>query len=74
MGGYNPRNIRRMTPEVTGLPSLLPLLMALNRQRIITSKFKMCSRSSNVSVLIKKGCFLLEKVSVFLKFKGACLA
>ena len=25
---YNPRNIRRVTPEVTGLPSLLPPLAA----------------------------------------------
>ena len=41
---YNPRNIRgsdadRVTPEVTGLPSLLPQLL-LYRQRIIKSKVK----------------------------------
>ena len=33
---HNTRNIRRVTPEVTGLPSLLPL----NRQKIIKSKVK----------------------------------
>ena len=30
----------RVTPEMTGLPSLLPLLLPLNRQRIITSTVK----------------------------------
>ena len=33
---------RQVTPEVTGLPSLLLLLLPPNRQRIITSKVKMC--------------------------------
>ena len=43
--------LTRVTPEVTKLPSLLPLI----RQRIIKSKVKI--RSSNVSVLIKEGVF-----------------
>ena len=44
--------------EVTGLPSLLPL----NRQRILTSKVKnACSRSSNISVLMKEGVFFTGK-------------
>ena len=34
-----------MTPEVIGLPSQLPLPLPLNRQWIIKSKVKMCSRS-----------------------------
>ena len=67
MGAENPLTIHkisaaltRVTPEVTKLPSLLPLI----RQRIIKSKVKI--RSSNVSVLIKKGCFFTGKnVSVF---------
>ena len=47
--------LTRVTPEVTKLPSLLPLI----RQRIIKSKVKI--RSSNVSVLIKEGVFFYWK-------------
>ena len=57
-----------VTPKVTKLPSLLPLI----RQRIIKSKVKI--RSSNVSVLIKEGVFFTGKnVSVFEK-RGPFLA
>ena len=66
-----PRLWRRVTPEVTGLPSLLPL----NRQTIITSKVKIaCSRSSNVSVLVEEGVFFYWKKSAFFLNKGAFLA
>ena len=61
-GAENPLKIHkisaaltRVTPEVTKLPSVLPLI----KQRIIKSKVKI--RSSNVSVLIKKGCFFYWK-------------
>ena len=57
-GAENPLTIHkisaaltRVTPEVTKLPSLLPLI----RQRIMKSKVKI--HSSNVSVLIKEGVF-----------------
>ena len=59
-GAENPLTIHkisaaltRVTPEVTKLPSLLPLI----RQRVIKSKI----RSSNVSVLIKEGVFFYWK-------------
>ena len=53
---------RRVTPEVNGLPSLLPL----KRQRIITSKVKMRVPVHPMSVFwLKKGCFFLEKVTFF---------
>ena len=48
---------RRVTPEVTGLPRLLPRLAAAKQAEDYTILSQnTCSRSSNVSVLIKKGC------------------
>ena len=70
--GENPLTIHevsaaltRLTPEVTGLPSLLPL----NWQGIITPVRMRVpgSRSSNVSILIKEGVFFTAKRTSALK-------
>ena len=56
---YNPRNIRRVTAEVTGLPSLLPPLAAAKQAEDYKIESQnTCSRSSNVSVLLKEGVFI----------------
>ena len=50
---------RRVTPEVTGIPSLLPPLGAAKQAedyKILS--YNTYSRSSNVSVLIKEGVFI----------------
>ena len=63
---YNPRNRRRVTPEVTGVPCLLPLLQPLNRQRIIKTKVKIRVPIYPMSVFWKKkGCFFLLEKGVF---------
>ena len=50
---------RRVTPEVTGLPSLLPPLAAAKQAEDYNIlSWNTCSRSSNVSVLIKEGVFI----------------
>ena len=60
-----------MTPEVTGFPNLLPLLPAATAaakqaENYNIKRYNACSRSSNVSVVIKEErCFLLKKVSFF---------
>ena len=73
---YNPWNIRgsdaEWLPKYLGFRVCCRHLLPLNRQRIIKSKVKnMCSRSSNVSVLIKEGVFIKWKKSAFL-FKELC--
>ena len=58
---------RRVSPEVTGLPSLLPL----NRQRIIKSIVKIRVSVHPICQCFDKrrGVYLLEKVSVFIKIR-----
>ena len=48
-----------MTAEVTGLPSLLlPLAAAKQAEDYKILSYNTCTRSSNVSVLIKEGVFI----------------
>ena len=50
---------RRVSPKVTGHPSLLPpLAAAKHAEDLYKIKFEMCFRSSNVSVLIKEVLFI----------------
>ena len=58
-----------MTPEVTGLPSLLPLLLPIYRQRIIKSKVKIRVPVQCQCFDKRRGVHILEKVSVFLKIR-----
>ena len=63
---------RRVTPEVTGLPRLLPRLAAAKQVEDYTILSQnTCSRSSNVSVLIKKGCLFGGKSQRFYGNEGA---
>ena len=56
----------RVTPEMTRLPSLLPpLAAAKHAEDYNILSLNTCSRSSNVSVLIKEGVFISWKKSAF---------
>ena len=71
---YNPRNIRgfdaEWLPKWLGFRVCCHHLLTLNRKRIIKPKTKYVTRSSNISVLIKRrGVYYLEKVSVFTKIR-----
>ena len=64
----------RVTPDVTGLPSMLPLLLLLNRQRIIKYKVKIRVPVHPMSVSwIKEGAFFTRKSQRFFGNKGAFL-
>ena len=57
---------RRVTAEVTGLPSLLPPLAAAKQAEDCKIESQnTCSRSSNVSVLLKEGVFIWWEKSAF---------